>query len=122
MTKLRKLNTITDVFSSLEKLGEHSDRGPNCRLVALGNDPLVAVAGPRLHHQLLPDYISAERWNTTSASFSVPDSVLEALQRRGHVVVPSDWGSVVQLITVDPDTSVLTAVSDPRKDGAPAGY
>ena len=32
------------------------------------------------------------------------------------------WGAVVQLITVDPDSGNFTAISDPRKDGAPAAY
>lgn len=47
---------------------------------------------------------------------------VQALQARGHTVVPVAWSGVVQSILVDPVDDVLTAVSDPRKDGAPAGY
>ena len=54
-----------------------------CRLVAVGQEPLVAVAEPRLHHQLLPDIAAAERWNTSSASFTVPDRTVQA--------APSVW-------------------------------
>ena len=39
-----------------------------CRLMAFGQDPLQAVAGPRLHHQLLPDFVGAEHWNVSNAT------------------------------------------------------
>lgn len=47
---------------------------------------------------------------------------MQALQARGHTVLPTTWSAVVQGILVDPVDGTLTAVSDPRKDGAPAGY
>ena len=47
---------------------------------------------------------------------------VQALQARGHTVVPVAWSGVVQSILVDPVDDTLMAVSDPRKDGAPAGY
>lgn len=47
---------------------------------------------------------------------------MQALQARGHTVLPVAWSGVVQSILVDPVDDTLTAVSDPRKDGAPAGY
>ncbi len=52
------------------------------------------------------------------------DSVrlLQGLEKRGHNVTAFPWGAVVQLILVDPDTGNFTAISDPRKDGAPAAY
>lgn len=46
----------------------------------------------------------------------------QALQARGHTVVPAQWSGVVQAILVDPVDGTITGVSDPRKDGAPAGY
>ena len=48
--------------------------------MALGQDPLQAVAGPRLHHQLLPDLVRAEHWNvtnTTGPSFMVSNAEVE---------------------------------------------
>lgn len=47
---------------------------------------------------------------------------MQALRLRGHDVQPTSWSAVVQGILIDPSDGVLTGVSDPRKDGAPAGY
>lgn len=48
--------------------------------------------------------------------------VLQALRRRGHQVNATDWGAVTQAVAVSPEDGSLRGVSDPRKDGAPAGY
>ena len=51
-----------------------------CRLLALGQDPLQAVSGARLHHQLLPDLVRAEHWNVSSVtgpSFRVTQAEVE---------------------------------------------
>lgn len=90
-------------------------------MLALGQDPLAAISSPRLHHQLLPDTVAAEAWNSTGSSFVVSSETVAALRRRGHQVSPSDWGAVCQAVVINPETDVLTAASDPRKDGAPAG-
>ena len=48
--------------------------------MALGQDPLQAVSGARLHHQLLPDLVRAEHWNvtnTTGPSFMVSNAEVE---------------------------------------------
>ena len=47
---------------------------------------------------------------------------MQALQEKGHHVEVTSWGAVVQGIIADPSDGYLTGVSDPRKDGAPAGY
>ena len=55
-----------------------------CRLLAFGQDPLQAVAGPRVHHQLLPDSVGAEHWSVTSnagPSFMVPDAEVQVSLR-----------------------------------------
>ena len=91
------------------------------RLVGLGQDPLPAVSAARLHHQLLPNTVAAEAWGTEASNFTVGQDVVTALKRRGHEVVASDWGAVCQAIAVNPETGALISVSDPRKDGAPAG-
>ena len=56
------------------------------------------------------------------ASATVELSCPQGLEKRGHNVTAFPWGAVVQLITVDPDSGNFTAISDPRKDGAPAAY
>ena len=51
-----------------------------CRLLLFGQDPLQAVAGPRVHHQLLPDSVGAEHWtvnSTAGPSFMVPDAEVQ---------------------------------------------
>lgn len=90
-------------------------------MVALGQDPLLAVSAARLHHQLLPDNVAAESWSTARSNFTVEQDTVAALQKRGNSVLATDWGAVCQAIAVNPESSVLTSVSDPRKDGAPAG-
>lgn len=47
---------------------------------------------------------------------------MQALKFRKHDVQPTSWSAIVQGILVDPSDNMLTGVSDPRKDGAPAGY
>lgn len=98
------------------------------RVLAYGEDAFSAVAGPRVHHQLVPDTLYAEAWSAGGVEFYYENLTLHSLQGRGHEVVPSAWGAVVQAIVADPDPTSegtlpgLRAVSDPRKDGAPAGY
>jgi gamma-glutamyltranspeptidase/glutathione hydrolase len=72
-----------------------------------------AVAAPRLHHQWLPDQVSAER--------RMSIEVLQALQRRGHTVVPSLGQTSANSILVTPQA--LVGAADPRTRGAlAAGY
>jgi len=93
------------------------------RTVAYGEDLFDAVKQPRLHHQLVPDSLQAERWDSGSISFLYSEDVLEALERRGHRWDATDWGAVVQAIKIDMGPErVLHAASDPRKDGSPAGF
>lgn len=98
------------------------------RIISYGEDAFSAVAGPRLHHQLVPTTVYAESWGAGEASFAYQNATLEGLAERGHEIVPSAWGAVVQAVVADADAEpgvefpALIAVSDPRKDGAPAGY
>jgi len=58
-----------------------------------------------------------ESWS----EFQFSKSDAAALEARGHELVPTDWGAVVQAVLVGADGRV-EAISDARKDGAPAGY
>jgi gamma-glutamyltranspeptidase/glutathione hydrolase len=72
-----------------------------------------AVAAPRLHHQWLPDQVSAER--------GYPEATLQALQTRGHEVMVREPGTSANSILVTPDG--LTGAADSRSRGAlAAGY
>ncbi|KAK9843023.1 hypothetical protein WJX74_005747 [Apatococcus lobatus] len=97
------------------------------RMIAYGLEPLQAVGLPRLHHQLLPHNVMVE--NTIQdwvpgmqANFTLSQAEITGLQERGHDVVAAGITANVQAIISDPDTSMLKGASDPRKDGAPAGY
>jgi gamma-glutamyltranspeptidase/glutathione hydrolase len=81
--------------------------------LVFGDTAGQAVARPRLHHQWQPDEIKVETsWNDAR--------VLEGLRARGHVLVPFDKAvGVVQAIVVKDGR--ITAASDPRKGGSPAG-
>lgn len=46
----------------------------------------------------------------------------QALRLRGHNVTDSTWSGVTQAVVLDTDLALLTAVSDPRKDGAPCAF
>lgn len=46
-------------------------------MVALGEDPLTAVAAPRLHHQLYPPFVSAENWTSGSMPFHIPAPLVQ---------------------------------------------
>ncbi len=73
----------------------------------------VAVAAPRLHAQWMPPVVFVEK--------EVPQAVRTGLAARGHEVVEAPPGAVVNAVAVEPG-GARTAASDPRKNGAPAGY
>jgi gamma-glutamyltranspeptidase/glutathione hydrolase len=81
--------------------------------LVFGNDAGQAVDRPRLHHQWQPDEVRVETgWKN--------EATLDGLRARGHKVVsyPHSVG-VVQAIAVR--DGLITAASDPRKGGRPAG-
>ncbi|XP_020571329.1 gamma-glutamyltranspeptidase 1-like [Phalaenopsis equestris] len=95
-------------------------------------DPLSSVMAPRLYHQLIPNVVQYENWTTVSGDhFEVPAAARQALQKKGHVLQPLAGGTICQFIVHNFQKSIshgklklgsLTAVSDPRKGGLPAGY
>ncbi|MQM20810.1 hypothetical protein Taro_053838 [Colocasia esculenta] len=95
-------------------------------------DPLSAVMAPRAYHQLIPNVVQYENWTTvTGDHFEVPADIRAALQKKGHVLQGLPGGTISQLVVHNVgDSDVhgevlkgkLTAVSDPRKGGLPAGY
>ncbi|XP_066347755.1 glutathione hydrolase 1-like [Miscanthus floridulus] len=87
-------------------------------------DPLASVMAPRVYHQLIPNEVKYENWTTVTGDHFELDAATRAdLQKRGHVLKPLAGGTISQLVVhnVGPQGD-LTAVSDPRKGGVPAGY
>jgi gamma-glutamyltranspeptidase/glutathione hydrolase len=78
-----------------------------------GMDIAQATSAPRLHHQWLPDQVSAER--------GYPDATLRALEARGHTVTLRAPGTASNSIMVTPKG--LVGAADSRTRGAlAAGY
>jgi len=94
------------------------------RLLAYDEDLFTAVMAPRIHHQLVPEKLYFEQWNTTGLSFMYDSARMTSLKEKyGHKIEPTNWGAVVQAIQVDYELErSLYAVSDARKDGAPSGF
>lgn len=84
------------------------------RIYGYKHSLLEAVCFPRLHHQLLPEEVSAE--------VGIPDSVLKSLSRKGHKYSKTLPRSVINGIHID-EEGLLHAVSDYyRKGGKGAAY
>mmetsp|Transcript_6807 Transcript_6807/g.14752 ORF Transcript_6807/g.14752 Transcript_6807/m.14752 type:complete len:296 (-) Transcript_6807:135-1022(-) len=85
-----------------------------------------SISAPRVHNQLL--YHGAAGTNVEEDTLPQgPDVRLSkrtrvALERRGHKLIAADFLGTVQAVAVDSETGTLTAVSDIRKQGTPAGY
>lgn len=89
-----------------------------------GMDILSSTVHPRVHSQLLPDKVDVEdRTLVSGKKIRISDVAINALKSRGHhnVTLLNDSMGVTQFIVIDPDTGLMEGVSDPRKDGAPAG-
>ncbi|KAI3754221.1 hypothetical protein L1987_54000 [Smallanthus sonchifolius] len=105
----------------------------------LGMEPLHAVQSPRVYHKLMPNVVYYENWTVIDGDhIELSDARKEFLEERGHVLEAKSGGAVSQLIVQTLRNPVenrrlsynhkqvlkgmLTAVSDPRKDGKPAAY
>lgn len=73
------------------------------------------IRQPRVHHQLLPNIISAES--------SLDPKVIAGLKERGHEIELYPMGSPrSEIQAVEKLEGILYAMSDPRKRGQAAGY
>jgi gamma-glutamyltranspeptidase/glutathione hydrolase len=92
--------------------------------LAYGMSLPEAMFAPRIHHQWFPDELQVE-----VQKGGEPEGLSAALKQMGHTVklVESNndgrhlFGNV-QAIHVDPDSGVITGVSDPRGEGRPRGF
>ncbi|XP_047321825.1 glutathione hydrolase 3-like [Impatiens glandulifera] len=112
---------------------------------AMGMDPLAAVQNPRVYHKLIPNTVLYENWTVIDGDhIELAEERKKFLEERGHQMEAKKGGAICQLIvqTITDDYDdvnqmgrkygkpssndkrfahgVLTAVSDPRKDGRPA--
>ncbi|KAJ1282583.1 hypothetical protein BS78_03G063600 [Paspalum vaginatum] len=101
----------------------------------VGMDPMAAVQRPRVYHKLIPNVVSYENETVVDGDVIALNGAAQAfLEQRGHQLQSTDSGAVCQFIVQElaaPDApgggsggvfrGRLTAVSDPRKGGSPAG-
>ncbi|MEW5317524.1 MAG: hypothetical protein WDW38_008812 [Sanguina aurantia] len=91
------------------------------RALFSGQDPLVAVSQGRIHDQFIPNVLKYESYSFANVSLQADNATLVYLQNKGDtLVLNGDQLGDCQAIMIDSTTGLATAVSDPRKDGAPA--
>lgn len=93
----------------------------------LGMSLFDAMSHPRVHDQLLyhgSDVTCFESVDLDNAGphIEVSNRTKEALINRDHQLLSIDYTGVVQAVSVDLETASMSAVSDIRKAGVPAGY
>nr|BAQ21912.1 gamma-glutamyl transpeptidase [Allium sativum] len=103
----------------------------------LGMDPLKAVQYPRFYHRFTPNVVLYENYTAVNGeNFMFPEAAIKFLEERHHQLqmkagVAAVCQFVVQNLTESGSSNanmkngghlrgMLTAVSDPRKDGSPA--
>ncbi|KAG9456857.1 hypothetical protein H6P81_001365 [Aristolochia fimbriata] len=98
----------------------------------LGMKPLDAVVRPRVYHVLTPNVLFYENITAIGGDhIELQQQPERFLKQRGHVLSPVTRGATCQLVVHNPKNSagtnanlenhgLLTAVSDPRKNGRPA--
>jgi gamma-glutamyltranspeptidase / glutathione hydrolase len=82
-------------------------------MIDFGLDIEAALAEPRFHHQWSPNELRIER--------SVGETVLQELERRGHKLSLVDAIAATQAVAINPESSGLIGVTDPRIGGKAGG-
>mmetsp|Transcript_37503 Transcript_37503/g.55217 ORF Transcript_37503/g.55217 Transcript_37503/m.55217 type:complete len:187 (-) Transcript_37503:123-683(-) len=109
----------------------------------LGMSLVDSVSQPRVHDQLLyhgksttlfdeavfvaevevaEDVKNQQHKQQRSANLKCSNATKSALLRRGHELKSVSYTGTCQAVAVDLETDMLSAVSDIRKGGIPAGY
>lgn len=106
----------------------------------LGMEPLAAVQNPRVYHKLIPNVVNYENWTVIDGDhIEISEESKLFLEKRGHQLKAEAGGAIVQFVVQTLQNpfnrvrkfgkgidnaqvlhGILTAVSDPRKDGRPA--
>jgi len=94
--------------------------------ILLGMPLYEAIASPRLHDQLLYKGRATTLFDNDQLidgpKIEVGEYTKNALLKRGHTLFPVSNTGTSQAVSIDLETGKMTAVSDPRKGGRPAGY
>ena len=96
------------------------------RHLLFGKDLFASMAHPRAHNQLIyhssADTEMENSMVNPGINLNVSNRSRSALEARGNRLLDIDYLGCVQAISVDMETGRLSAVSDIRKGGQPAGY
>ncbi|KAI3844349.1 hypothetical protein MKW92_026368 [Papaver armeniacum] len=106
-----------------------------------GMEPLSAVKQPRVYHQVVPNVVLYENWTVINGEhIELSNKNKRFLTERNHTLKSQSSGAICQLVMQDLENPIqkkkgerkygngreevfhgmLTAVSDPRKNGRPA--
>ncbi|KAI3967470.1 hypothetical protein MKX01_012280 [Papaver californicum] len=98
-----------------------------------GMEPLSAVKQPRVYHGLVPNVVLYENWTVINGEhIELSNKNKRFLTERNHTLKPQSTGAICQLVMQNLEKKkggrkyggvfhgMLTAVSDPRKNGRPA--
>ena len=93
----------------------------------LGMPLFESMAHPRIHDQLLYHGSDVTCFENCSLDGGGPTIVVSnltraALSKRDHVLLAVDYAGTVQAVAMDLESQTMSAVSDIRKGGVPAGY
>lgn len=85
-----------------------------------------SIIAPRVHDQLLFKGHSTTLYDHAELlqgpMISLPNRTKDALKRRNHNLAPVPNTGTSQAVSIDLETGLMTAVSDPRKGGKAFGY
>lgn len=98
--------------------------------IILGQPLFEAMVHPRIHNQLIYNGAAAtglenswvDNGSNDVTNIAVSLRSRQALQKRGHRLLDIDYAGTVQAVAIDLETNRISAVSDIRKGGSPAGY
>lgn len=94
--------------------------------LVFGRSLFEAVVHPRIHDQLIYHGAAATTIENAvlqdGSPIEVSQRTKDALVRRNHPLLNVDYAGTVQAIAIDLETKLMTATSDVRKGGSPAGY
>lgn len=92
----------------------------------LGLPLFESIVRPRLHDQLIYKGHSTTLYDKdhllAGPTIEVSTRTKNALLKRNHELHPVPNTGCVQAVAIDMESGLLSAVSDPRKGGRPAGY
>jgi gamma-glutamyltranspeptidase len=94
--------------------------------IYLGMNIYDSIIHPRVHNQLLYHNAAATGYDLSKLMqgpwIETANRTLTALRKRNHSLFSLDYTGTCQAISINLETNLLNAASDPRKNGQSSGY